>query len=347
MDWLYKARAVIGMATLIAAVLYYHHAATSVYTSLQPDVTRDTQAIVLTLLSVIPATGAVVLFTKRGRRGEAFRQMVRYPVKTALICLAMYGVLLCTGALLRIDNLVINLTFTAIYCLIFLRYVLFPFRAIYLLAVGMCRLGDGHPLLPPVLGPIFAWAVACQSLLSGNTETGALGATSLAILLCGPTSITILGCVEIARLRVRYPQEFPFRKGPLSFWSDYAPTGGGDQSLAVMFTARLKRLRPAGPAGTQSHRPDVFLRKRRPRGESDPSATHTSSGSASQLNHLSLFKAFTDGIGSTFDIFGGIERERSHPPSFDDSLAQDAQELCHALGLTPYGSIDSDEETSQ
>ena len=60
-----------------------------------------------------------------------------------------------------------------------------------------------------------------------------------------------------------------------------------------------------------------------------------------------LSQAFTDGVGSTFDILGGIRRRRSRLPTFEDMLAQDARELCRELGLEIQNSNDSNEETGQ
>jgi Methyltransferase domain len=48
-----------------------------------------------------------------------------------------------------------------------------------------------------------------------------------------------------------------------------------------------------------------------------------------------LWRAFTDGLGGVFDIFGGIQRTRQGPPTFEATLADDAHSLCHALGLIP------------
>jgi hypothetical protein len=51
----------------------------------------------------------------------------------------------------------------------------------------------------------------------------------------------------------------------------------------------------------------------------------------------SLARAFTDGLGGVFDLFGGIGWERKARPSFEDGLVDDARSLCAALGLMPQG----------
>ena len=111
--------------------------------------------------------------------------------------------------LLGIGNGLIDFVIIMVGGPICLIFVPFWFRAIYLITVGMCRLGDGHPLLPPTIGAIIAWWVACQGLLTGSIGTGMPLVISLLVLLGGPTSITVLGHFEISRLRTRYPDEFP------------------------------------------------------------------------------------------------------------------------------------------
>jgi hypothetical protein len=213
--WLYKARALIGLAILIVVGLHYHQSTRSLLAYFNPALGGVTKPMLLALFSVVPATAAVVVFTQPGKRNVAFRQMMRYPVRVALICLAIYGCIRLLESLVSLNSFLINVSFILIGGLICLRYVLFPFRSIYLITVGMCRLGDGHPLLPPIIGAILAWVVACQSLLTVYTGTGEPTVISLAVLLGGPLSITILGHVEVSRLRKRYPDQFPFRDGPV------------------------------------------------------------------------------------------------------------------------------------
>jgi hypothetical protein len=214
MDWLYKARAIIGVAILVAVGIHYHQATQSIIAYFNPVLGGITEPMILELLSVVPATVAVILFTRQGKRDEAFRRMFDYPLKVAVICLMAYGCII--GAVdLGGRNTSFIFVIGIVGGLIYLRFILFPFRAIYLITVGMCRLGDGHPLLPPIIGTTLAWVVACQSLLTGSVGTGAHAYILLAVLLGGPMSITLLSHLEICRLRRRYPDEFPFRDGPL------------------------------------------------------------------------------------------------------------------------------------
>jgi hypothetical protein len=215
MGWLYKTRALIGVAILIVVGLHYHQSTGSLVSYFNPVLGGVTEPMLLALFSVVPATAVVVLFTRHGKRDVAFREMMRYPVRVALICLAAYGCVRLLESLVSLNNFLIDAGIILIGGLIYLRFFLFPIRAIYLITVGMCRLGDGHPLLPPIIATILAWVVACQGLLTGYPGTGEPAVISLAVLLGGPLSITILGHVEVSRLRERYPEQFPFREGPV------------------------------------------------------------------------------------------------------------------------------------
>jgi transcriptional regulator with XRE-family HTH domain len=78
-----------------------------------------------------------------------------------------------------------------------------------------------------------------------------------------------------------------------------------------------------------------------------PNGRYLPGGGISRLSRRSLSQAFTDGIGGIFDTFGGIGRRLSRLPAFDDTLAQDARELCRELGLEIQNTNGSDEETGQ
>jgi hypothetical protein len=215
MGWLYKTRALIGISILIVVALRFHQGTRSIVAYFNPVLGGVTEPMLLALFSVVPATAAVVLFTRPGKRDKAFGQMVRYPGRVALICLGVYVSIRFLEQLVGLHIFLVDAGIIIIGGLIYLRYVLFPFRAIYLITVGMCRLGDGHPLLPPIIGTVLAWVVAGQSLLTGHAGTGEPTVISLAVLLGGPLSITALGHVEISRLRAHYTDQFPFRDGPL------------------------------------------------------------------------------------------------------------------------------------
>lgn len=112
--------------------------------------------------------------------------------------------------------------------------------------------------------------------------------------------------------------------------------------------------RPIGPTSIEANSdelaedhappPDVSVLADPTRRDTRPRVSPDSSGPNGRPGRRSLAQAFTDGIGSTLDIFGGIERQRWRSPVFEDTLGQDARELCHELGLTILSTNDSDEE---
>jgi hypothetical protein len=222
-DWLYRARALIGVAILVVVSVHYHHPTRNIIALFTPVLGGVTKPMILALLGVAPATVAVVLFTRPSKRTEAFRQMIRYPVKVLLICLVAYMCIVgLAHGLVRMadtDNILIEfavLGIMAVAGILCLRWLLFIFRSIYLITVKMCRLGDGHPLLPPVAGTIIAWVVGAQSLSGGGyISPGEPAIISITVLLGGPLSITALAIAEVLRLRTKYPNDFPFRNGPL------------------------------------------------------------------------------------------------------------------------------------
>jgi len=215
MDWLYKARALIGAAILVAVGVHYHQPTISIAANFSAILGGISEPLILAVFSVVPATALVVLFTRPGKRKVAFDQMMRYPAKIILICLVAYGLVRGYEHLFFGTSNILVYFALAIVGAILLRWILFWFRAIYLVTVGMCRLGDGHPLLPPIIGAAIVWVVACQTLSNGHTGSSEPAVISYAVLLGGPISITALGIVEILRLRTKYPDDFPFRDGPL------------------------------------------------------------------------------------------------------------------------------------
>jgi hypothetical protein len=92
----------------------------------------------------------------------------------------------------------------------------FMIRTLYLMATGLFRLGDAHPLLPPAVTVLAVWCLAVKGLVAGGGSDGEPGALTVLLLIGGPMSLTALAAVEIGRIRQRYPGDFPFRNGPLA-----------------------------------------------------------------------------------------------------------------------------------
>lgn len=103
-------------------------------------------------------------------------------------------------------------------------FLLFTAAAARWASIGFFRLGDGHPLLPPVLGSFAAWTLACEVLFAGGYGIGQPAAVSIILLLGGPISMTAIAIFEIKRLHDRYRKQFPFRMGPLESTSSSSLT---------------------------------------------------------------------------------------------------------------------------
>jgi hypothetical protein len=74
-----------------------------------------------------------------------------------------------------------------------------------------------------------------------------------------------------------------------------------------------------------------------------PPSTPKRAGSTKRPHRRSLARAFTDGVGGVFDIFGVTRRQHWNLPAFEDTLADDARELCLRLGFIPGDGAGSDE----
>jgi hypothetical protein len=214
--WLYRARSIIGAFMLVAIGVRYHHPASDLMAPFAPVLGGVDKAMLLALALVVPGAIVVVLFTHRRKRREACRQM-RYPLGSLMACLILYAIGVRVTWLMHMlvaDGK--SFPLLVIWLCSGLWVVTFMSRAIYLVTTGLCRLGDGHPLLPPFAGFVIAWTVAIMGLLRSNGRGGEPGMIAALVLLGGPVSITALSVVETWRLRVKYPVDFPFRDGPLT-----------------------------------------------------------------------------------------------------------------------------------
>jgi hypothetical protein len=227
---MYRARSIIGALMLVAIGLRYHHPAKDLVKPLAPVLGGVTAAMLVALACVVPGAAAVIVITDQNKRVDAWRQM-RYPLGALLawITLCFIGIGYVRGMHWLLTS---ETSFGLIIIIYILMCVLGPWilafvtRAIYLVTTGVCRLGDGHPLLPPVVGAIIAWALAITGLASSNGARGDPALVAVLVLWTGPISITALSVAEVLRLRKRYPTEFPFRDGPIHREPVAEPSGG-------------------------------------------------------------------------------------------------------------------------
>lgn len=215
-ELLYKARSIIGTIIIAYAAIHYHHVKGI------PETLGEIEAsvnwtILFCLFSLVPAGLAIALITKPENRRDAVVQL-RYPAFAGGAYLGIFLVVMpVLGKLLPAlsDNFLAAIVGGIVSIAFFFWILIFLCRTTYLLATGLFRLGDGHPLLPPVVGTIAAWVLAVKSLVTNGISGGEPVVVTLALLLGGPASITVLAVVEFLRLRDEYSDDFPFRAGPL------------------------------------------------------------------------------------------------------------------------------------
>lgn len=211
---LYRWRSILGFAIIVCIEAYYHSLRSGVshaYASVNDSVDVLVR-IVLIGGALIPV--AILLLTKPGYRRVALWQL-RFPTVAVAGYIALFlalsrglpPLLMVRGA----DMFAASLAALAV--MVWLG--IFMLRGLYLLVIGMFRLADGHPLLPPLTGTFIAWGAALNTVLAGG-RSDVPPSVAAVLLLGGPITVMALSALEVARLRRRYPAEFPFRRGPIS-----------------------------------------------------------------------------------------------------------------------------------
>ena len=218
-EWMYRTRSVIGAFILVAIGLRYHRPVNDLVAPFAPVLGGVTKAMLAALVAVVPSAIAVVVLTNRSKRTDAWRQM-RYPMGAlmAWIVLCLIGVEYVRGThrlLAGQASFWLIIFISILICVLGPWALTFVTRAIFLVTTGLCRLGDGHPLLPPVIGTVIAWTLALIGLASRSGAHGDAAVVAQLVLWAGPISITALSVAETLRLRKKYPDEFPFRDGPV------------------------------------------------------------------------------------------------------------------------------------
>lgn len=213
---LYRWRSIIGGVIILCAAVRYDQfsgipqAFSGIYQSVN-------WTIGFAFFAVLPAGLAVVLYTRPDSRKSAIRQL-RYPAMAFGGVPLTYCALLLSHFLLYLTGVlgILGLPLAIALMIAMAWAVAFLVRMAYLLGTGLFRLGDGHPLLPPVVTVLAAWCLAIKGLLAGGSGNSEPAAIVLVLLLGGPASLTALAILEIKRLKDRYRADFPFRHGPLA-----------------------------------------------------------------------------------------------------------------------------------
>jgi hypothetical protein len=210
---LYRWRSILGFV-IIVCIEAYHHSLRNGFSHAYASVNDSVDVLVRIVLfggALIPIV--VLLLTKPGYRTVALWQL-RFPAVAIAGYVALFlalsrglpPLLMARGA----DMFAASLA--ALAAIVWLG--IFMLRGLYLLVIGMFRLADGHPLLAPLTGTFIAWGAALNTVLAGGKSDVPSG-IAVVLLLGGPITVTALSGLEVARLRLRYPAEFPFRRGPL------------------------------------------------------------------------------------------------------------------------------------
>lgn len=211
---LYRWRSILGFVVIVCIEAYYHSLRSGV-SQAYASVNHSVDALVRVVLiggALIPV--GVALLTKPGYRMVALWQL-RFPAVAAGGYVVLYLALsrgLPPLVMVRTGTHRFLASLLALAVIFWLT--IFTLRGLYLLVVGMFRLVDGHPLLAPLTGTFIAWGVAFNTVLAGGRSDVPPNVAAV-LLLGGPISVTAVSAMEVARLRRRYPDDFPFRRGPL------------------------------------------------------------------------------------------------------------------------------------
>lgn len=199
---LYTWRTVIWSIIMLCVALRYHHFS-GVSETIEAIYQSFGWTIEFAMLAMLPVGAAVVALTVPDKRRDALVQM-RYPATAFGVWVAVYFA----------ASVLPGLGILGLIPMVWLAA--FMIRMIYRMGTGLLRLGDAHPLLPPVVTVLAAWSLAIKGLSAGPASSGEPVAVAVLMLIGGPASLTALAAMEVDRLRSRYPHDFPFREGPLS-----------------------------------------------------------------------------------------------------------------------------------
>jgi hypothetical protein len=212
---LYRWRSILGFAIIVGIEAYYHSLRSGFshgYMSINDSV--DTLVRVVLIGGALAPIG-VALLTERGYRLVALRQL-RFPAGAVAGYVALYFAVSRGLPFLLRPRTGANAFLVSVLALVAIIWLgVLVLRGLYLVIVGMFRLADGHPLLAPLTGTVIAWGAAVNTMVAGGSSDVP---STLAVLLLvgGPISVTAVSALEVARLRRRYPRDFPFRRGPVT-----------------------------------------------------------------------------------------------------------------------------------
>jgi hypothetical protein len=226
MSTLNTARSVIGGIIVIAIAICYQHAVSAtedksthtlninVNTNGWFNGVADSLSLAVGIAVLVGIL--LVIFSRPGKRRAAAKQLC-WPIMTMLMFFAFSGLIaLAIWPIIPITSSNAHVTFwryilvLVVFCLTAIPW----FKSLFLVATGLFRADDGHPLLAPLAMPLASvtWAIL---LITHGDWHGVPAKFFLAVAFAGPVSISVLSAITIVRLWRNNRSAFPFRDGPL------------------------------------------------------------------------------------------------------------------------------------
>lgn len=235
-DRLGKLRSIAGGAVVIGMIVYYSGLSHTGYTRNGgllggADITANTPeggwlvALLVTIsaaILVIPVVALVlVLAAEPGYRRVTAWQLRwivvaagGFAALTAVIFGVAEGLSYLEKSLTQHLNPVVGVLASLLAIPVAVILLVWFFKGLYLIATGLFRADDAHPLLAPVSGIPIVWIAAFIMYFEGGTGGLAGVPETLAKIVAfgGAVSVTIINTMTIVRLK-KHPH-WAFRRGP-------------------------------------------------------------------------------------------------------------------------------------
>jgi hypothetical protein len=230
---LHKYRSLGGGAIVIGMIIYYSGLSHTGYTRAGgalggADITLSTPegkwltGIIVTIsaaILVIPVVSLIlVLAAERGYRRATFYQLRWLVIAAgsfAGLCAVILGLAAALGYLEKsqtrhLVGAVISLLSLPIAIILLAWF----FKGLYLIATGLFRADDAHPLLAPVSGIPVVWIAALIMYVEGGTGglTGVPETLGKIVTFGGAVTVTIINVMTLARLKKH--EHWAYRRGP-------------------------------------------------------------------------------------------------------------------------------------
>lgn len=237
-DRLNKFRSVAGGIIVLGMIVYYSGLSHTGYTKKGgvlggADITDNTPegtwllGIIVTIsvaILVIPIVSLVlVLIAERGHRLATLYQL-RFIVITAgaFAGLCAVAVPIAGGAsylgksLTKHMNPLIGAICSLFVSVVGIILLVWIFKGLYLIATGLFRADDAHPLLAPIASIPVVWVASMMMYIDGGGGglTGVPETLGKIVAFGGAVSVTIISVITLRRLK-KHPH-WAFRRGPVS-----------------------------------------------------------------------------------------------------------------------------------